>query len=50
VPASAEDEARRAQLLAGTILPRWVQRCGNDCVTGWNETLGPALGIPAVAE
>ncbi len=50
VPVSAEDEARRAQLLAGSILPRWVQRCGNDCVTAWNETLGPALGIEAAAE
>jgi TRAP-type C4-dicarboxylate transport system substrate-binding protein len=50
VPVSATDEARRAQLLAGSILPRWVQRCGNDCVAAWNETLGPALGIPAAAE
>ncbi len=47
VPPSAEDEARRAELLKGTILPRWVLRCGNDCVTAWNEKLGPALGIEA---
>jgi TRAP-type C4-dicarboxylate transport system substrate-binding protein len=50
VPASAEDEARRAQLLARTTLPRWVQRCGNDCATAWNETLGRTLGIQAATE
>jgi TRAP-type C4-dicarboxylate transport system substrate-binding protein len=50
VPVTANDAALRAHLLAGSILPHWVQRCGNDCVTAWNATLGAALGIKAPAE
>lgn len=45
VPVTAEDEERRAQLLATSILPHWVRRCGNDCVTAWNGTMGAALKI-----
>lgn len=44
---SADDDARRRQILAGTVLPRWVQRCGPACADTWNRTLGPALGLPA---
>jgi TRAP-type C4-dicarboxylate transport system substrate-binding protein len=50
VPVTAEDEARRSSLLGSSILPRWVQRCGNDCVTAWNGTLGVALGLNVSAE
>ena len=42
------------QLLAGmvgeTILPRWAGRCGEACVSAWNETVGQALGFTAKAE
>src|ERR1700733_3344813 len=47
VPITPEDEAQRELLLSKSILPRWIQRCGNDCVAAWNETLGTALGIQA---
>ena len=50
VPIKLEDEAQRELLLSKSILPRWIQRCGNDCVAAWNETLGTALGIRAPAE
>ena len=50
VPITAEDEALRKQLLIKSILPKWIQRCGNECVTAWNETLGRALGIQAVPD
>ena len=50
VPIKAEDEAQRELLLSKSILPRWIQRCGNACVTAWNGTLGRALGIQAHAE
>jgi TRAP-type C4-dicarboxylate transport system substrate-binding protein len=50
VPISAEDEALRKQLLLKSILPKWIQRCGNECVTAWNGTLGSALGIQASGE
>lgn len=50
VPLTVGDEALRKQLLTKSILPKWIQRCGRDCVTAWNDTLGTALGIRAVPE
>jgi TRAP-type C4-dicarboxylate transport system substrate-binding protein len=50
VPITAEDEALRKKLLRQIILPKWIQRCGGECVTAWNGTLGPALGIAASGE
>lgn len=50
VPLTAEDEALRKQLLTKTILPKWIKRCGSDCVTAWNKTLGASLGIQATGE
>jgi TRAP-type C4-dicarboxylate transport system substrate-binding protein len=50
MPLTAEDEAQRGQLLTESVLPRWAQRCGHDCVTAWNGTLGAALGIPLHGE
>jgi TRAP-type C4-dicarboxylate transport system substrate-binding protein len=50
VPPTAEDEVLRKRLLTMSILPKWIQRCGNDCVVAWNATLGPALGIRAAGE
>jgi TRAP-type C4-dicarboxylate transport system substrate-binding protein len=50
VPIGPADEALRQQLLTKIILPKWVQRCGSECVTAWNETLGPPLGIRAAPE
>jgi TRAP-type C4-dicarboxylate transport system substrate-binding protein len=50
VPITAEDEALRRNLLAKAILPKWIQRCGNDCVAAWNDTLAGAIGIRAFKE
>ncbi|WP_088278845.1 TRAP transporter substrate-binding protein [Ideonella sp. A 288] len=49
VKASPEDERRRQTLLAETVLPRWLQRCGPDCAEVWNRTIGPVVSIPAKA-
>ncbi|CAH1672378.1 TRAP-type C4-dicarboxylate transport system substrate-binding protein [Hyphomicrobiales bacterium] len=45
VPASPADEARRRQLLAEVVLPRWFERCGQDCVSSWNTYLEPLHAI-----
>ncbi|MDR3533771.1 MAG: TRAP transporter substrate-binding protein [Rhodopila sp.] len=45
---TAEDEALRKQLLTKSILPKWIARCGSDCVAAWNGTLGTEVGIQAV--
>ena len=50
VPLSRDDEEQRKQLLTKSILPRWIQRCGTDCVTAWNETMGIGLGIEIKAK
>ena len=47
VPVTAEDEARRRQLLVQSVLPGWIQRCGTDCVTLWNQNLASVVGITA---
>lgn len=50
VPVSTEDEALRRRLLSETVLPGWVRRCGNECATAWNLTIGPELGVMASPE
>jgi len=50
VPLTTEDEAERKQLLTHSILPKWIERCGIDCVTAWNSTFGKTLGIQAKGE
>ncbi|RQO82262.1 TRAP transporter substrate-binding protein [Acidovorax sp. FJL06] len=47
VPASPQDERSRQDILASTVLPRWVQRCGARCAQAWNQTIGPARGLMA---
>jgi len=47
VPATINDEKRRREIFASTVLPRWVQRCGNSCATMWNQTVGPTAGFEA---
>ena len=47
VVATKADTEFRRHLLVDTVLPNWIRRCGEDCITAWNETLGPKLGISA---
>jgi TRAP-type C4-dicarboxylate transport system substrate-binding protein len=50
VPITVADEAQRKRLLTETILPKWIQRCGAECIEAWNTTLGPELGIKLSGE
>lgn len=50
VPVSAADAERRRQLLDQVVLPRWVGRCGPDCVEAWNTHLAPVVGLRAQGE
>jgi TRAP-type C4-dicarboxylate transport system substrate-binding protein len=47
VPVSDADAERRRRLLTEVVLPRWVGRCGPDCVDAWNNNLAPLTGIRA---
>ncbi|TAD90407.1 MAG: hypothetical protein EAZ99_06050 [Alphaproteobacteria bacterium] len=35
------------RILHDTILPRWAERCGEDCVATWNASVGRAAGLAA---
>ena len=37
------------RLLADSVLPNWVQRCGQNCAGSWNLFMAPELGITAKA-
>ncbi len=45
VAASPQDERRRQEIFRDTVLPRWLQRCGQRCADLWNQTIGPARGL-----
>lgn len=47
VRATAADEARRREILTGTVLPNWIKRCGEGCAEMWNRVLAPTTGIVA---
>ena len=49
VPVLAQDERRRQEIFATTVLPRWLKRCGARCVDIWNQTIGPARNIAVPA-
>jgi len=50
VPVTADDNERRRRLLTEIVLPRWVGRCGPDCVDAWNTYLAPTFNIRAKPE
>ena len=37
---SPEDETMLKQVLVDTIVPAWVERCGQECVAKWDATIG----------
>lgn len=39
------DRTRLRALLAGTVLPRWVERCGPRCADAWDTALAPVVGV-----
>lgn len=45
VPVSSQDERRRQEIFAATVLPRWLKRCGTRCNDIWSQTIGPARAI-----
>jgi TRAP-type C4-dicarboxylate transport system substrate-binding protein len=43
------DDARRRTIFSGTVLARWVHRCGAACADVWNHSIGPVVGFEAHA-
>ncbi|MEO9148795.1 MAG: TRAP transporter substrate-binding protein [Burkholderiaceae bacterium] len=45
VPVTPADEALRKEAVSKAILPAFAQRCGAECVTYWNDTIGRSLNV-----
>ncbi len=45
VPVTPADEALRKEALEKAVLPAFAQRCGAECVSYWNSTIGKSLNI-----
>lgn len=44
VAITPQDEARRRELLHGTVIPAWIERCGAPCAESWDRLLAPVAG------
>lgn len=45
VPVTDADIALRKKALTEAVLPAFKKRCGDDCASKWNETVGKAMGV-----
>jgi TRAP-type C4-dicarboxylate transport system substrate-binding protein len=45
VPISEADKQKHAQMMQDVVLVEWARRCGKECATEWNETVGQAVGL-----
>lgn len=45
VPATDADMALMADAAKMAVLPAYKERCGSDCATSWNETIGASMGF-----
>lgn len=45
VPVTAEDDALARQLVLEQVLPDWAERCGQECITRWNDTVGEVFDL-----
>lgn len=41
------DQALLKRIVAETVVPRWAARCGSECATEWNDTIGKLIGMTA---
>lgn len=44
------EQRRRQEFLTTTVLPAWIQRCGNECAETWNRLIGQARRLLARTE
>jgi hypothetical protein len=41
------DDQKLREAFRTSVLPAWVQRCGNACVPLWNQLMAPGAGVRA---
>ena len=49
VDATEEDKATLKKIVATTVIPGWVKRCGARCGTIYNEVIAPITGLQFTA-
>ncbi len=47
VEMSEEDKAKLKDVIENVVLQRWAERCGEECVREWHETVGKVAGHQA---
>jgi hypothetical protein len=45
-----EDRKLVRRSLLDAVLPRWTERCGEQCVEEWDRTVGRVSGVTAAEE
>lgn len=50
VEPSAQDLVERDRVASEVVIPRWAARCGAECATQWNGTVGEILGVQATSQ
>lgn len=47
IDASEDDLKLLRKIMLETVLPKWAERCGNECAKQFNETIGKVNGLTA---
>ena len=47
VPVTDVDRALLDEITRDVILPKWAERCSEDCIADFNEAVGPVIGMTA---
>jgi TRAP-type C4-dicarboxylate transport system substrate-binding protein len=47
VPVKPAEAELHKKLVEGAVLAGWAKRCGAECATEWNDTVGKVLGLKA---
>ncbi|MEH6633285.1 MAG: TRAP transporter substrate-binding protein [Halopseudomonas aestusnigri] len=45
VEPSEADLIQRVEIMNSIVLPRWAERCGDECINNWKKTVGPVVGL-----
>lgn len=45
VEEASDDAELRRRVLTETVLPRWAERCGENCAAQWYDLAGSAIGL-----
>lgn len=50
IPVKQEDYKKMKEIMANVVVPKWAERCGSECASRWNDTVGKVVGLSAPTE